>query len=389
MSNLIELASRNAALDRTKLLSQVQKIEFLNGYDPRFVEGLISLEMIDDIDEYVASLMYVKMTDKYTQEEKGQLTDTILTINNDRLISCQYRFPQLYQKLMQDQFLSTFFSSSHLLPNIAPGTNNQSYVTVSTNNKMKMESAKLYGHYEYYQCVVALITQIDGSRYFYHLNPNRIFGDYMGSAPLKLSGSELKDVKDITFILHPRSMVDYRELQRLQERNIVFKTVMLPVGAKSVSLSYDTDKDVLTVNNLEAGQTVTYNNLLQTPQYNRYQYTPEQYFMTQLYRGQTWAEALGEALNKYIVTRQEGATWWDLKPLFFNRETTKNNMIAAARIKKEVQAGATSFDFTEVSRNGLLNQLLTTAVDYQLEYQRGLQNGMLSAEDLTTSAALR
>lgn len=64
-------------------------------------------------------------------------------------------------------------------------------------------------------------------------------------------------------------------------------------------------------------------------------------------------------------------------------------MIAAARIKKEVEAGATSFDFTGVSRNGLLNQLLTTAVDYQLEYQRGLQNGVLSAEDLTTSAALR
>ncbi|HCC3234322.1 TPA: type IV secretion protein Dot, partial [Legionella pneumophila subsp. pneumophila] len=75
MSNLIELALRNAALDRTKLLSQAQKIEFLNGYDPRFVEGLISLEMIDDIDEYVASLMYVEMTDKYTQEEKEQLTD--------------------------------------------------------------------------------------------------------------------------------------------------------------------------------------------------------------------------------------------------------------------------------------------------------------------------
>ncbi|HIC7358368.1 TPA: lpg2744 family Dot/Icm T4SS effector [Legionella pneumophila] len=389
MSNVIELALRNAALDRTKFLSHAQKIEFLSGYDGRFVEGLISLEMIDNIDEYVASLMYVKMTGKYTQEEKEQLADTILTINNERLVSCQHRFPQLYQKLMQDQFLSTFFSNTHLLPNITPGTNNQSYVTVSTNNKMKMESAKLYGHYEYYQCVVALVTQVDGSQYFYHLNPNRIFGDYMGSTPLKLSDSELNDVKDITFILHPRSMVDYRELQRLQERNIVFKTVMLPVGAKSVSLSYDTDKDLLTVNNLEAGQTVTYGNLLRTPKYNRYQYTPEQYFMAQLCRGQTWAEALEEALDKYIATRQEGATWWDLKPLFFNQEATKNNMIVAARIKGEVEAGATSFDFAGVTRNGLLDQLLTTAVDYQLEYQRGLQNAMLPALSPTTSVALR
>lgn len=374
MPNIRDLALRNAVLDRTKLLSHAQKIKFLNHYDETFVEGLTSLDMINEIDSYVASLTYLEMTDKYTQEEKRQLVGIILSIHNDRFISCKHLHPQLYQKLMKERFLSIFFSNLYILPDITAGSEKLAYVTVSTNNKMKMEPSKLYGHYEYYQCSIALVTKVDGSQYFYHLNPNRIFGDYMGSIPLELSGKELNDIRNVVFILHPRSMIAYREFQKLQEKSIPFKTIRLPVGSMSVSLSYDTGKDVLIINNIEGGQMVTYNNLLQPPKYNRYQCTPEQYFISQLNNGRTWSEALDCALDKYIATRKEGATWWDLRPLFFNTTTTKANMIAAARIKKEIKAGATEFDFGEVTKNGLLNQLLSTALGYQSEFRKLMLN---------------
>lgn len=85
MPEITDIALRNAVLDRKKLMSRAQKVEYLESHNKEFVDVLRTLKILDEIDGYVAALLYLEMTDTYLEHEKINLRDVILRISNNRL----------------------------------------------------------------------------------------------------------------------------------------------------------------------------------------------------------------------------------------------------------------------------------------------------------------